>query len=291
MSRVCASMRIQIASDLHLEALPPEPRVSRHPRSSRGRLRVLQSVSRQPPPDAFRPVADRDVLVLAGNIGTHLLPRDFVLRELELSPVIYVPGNCEYRCFRERKRVDADWLAFAGEHRDLHYLVSAGVTVGGVRFWGTPWHSNLWGNYAAWARSEPWRLRTCERHVGDFRYPHGGVGRWTLRRHVEAHAAETALLVQQIGAVDVVVTHWPPTKAAIHASCERDELNPYLVNDREQLVRTMWAKAWISGHVHEAYEYRVGPTLCIGNPAGYPGEDRVSGLFRPDRVVTVEVGR
>ena len=85
--------------------------------------------------------------------------------------------------------------------------------------------------------------------------------------------------------MDVVVTHWPPTRGAMHPKFEGDRLNPYFYNDHEQLVREVGAQLWVSGHTHEAYDYEVGGTRCIGNPSGYTGEYRESGLFRADRVV------
>ena len=98
---------------------------------------------------------------------------------------------------------------------------------------------------------------------------------------------QTKVLRKQAGQVDVAITHWPPTKEAIHPQFEGDSLNPYFINDREDLVRAVGAKLWISGHTHEAYDYRVGETRCIGNPTGYSGEYRESRLFRPDGVVEV----
>ena len=87
--------------------------------------------------------------------------------------------------------------------------------------------------------------------------------------------------------MDVVITHWPPTKEAIHPSFEGDKLNPYFNNDREDLVRQVGAKLWISGHTHEPFDYEIGPTRCIGNPAGYAGESRWRRGFRPDLVVEI----
>ena len=84
------------------------------------------------------------------------------------------------------------------------------------------------------------------------------------------HARQTRLLRQQAGSVDVVVTHWPPTRHAIAPRFEGDELNGYFVNDCEDLVREVGAQYWISGHVHDPYECVVGSTRCIGNPTGYP---------------------
>ena len=87
----------------------------------------------------------------------------------------------------------------------------------------------------------------------------------------------------------MVITHWPPTKAAIYPKFEGDVLNPYFINDREDLLCTIGARFWVSGHAHEAYDYEVCATWCIGNPSGYAGEDRQSGLFDPVKAVRVDV--
>ena len=259
-------MKIQIASDLHLE----------------GRAGHMPSAS------AFRTVRGRDVLILAGDIGRETQARTFIRRELDASPVLYVPGNHEYYGFQYRKAVDAQWQALAAEHPHLHYLVAESVMIDGVRFWGAPWYSDLWGLPAQWKDADPWRLDMFERYIMDFRYPHNSVNTWSLSKHLEAHLEQTEELRKQAGQVDVVITHWPPTKGAIHPRYKGDALNPYFINDHEDLVRTIGAKLWISGHTHEAYDYRVGITRCIGNPTGFSGEHRQSERFRPDKVVEVE---
>ena len=222
-------MRIQIASDLHLETYP----------------------SRLPPLAAFRPVADRDLLVLAGDIGQGLGARDFALRELTRSPVIYVRGNHEYY-LQHRETIDADWRRLADQHAGLHYLVAEGAEIEGIRFWGAPWYSSLWGDY--------------ER---------------------AAHAAQTELLRAQARKVDVVVTHWPPTLRAMHPKFKGNALNAYFHNDADDLVRTVGAQLWISGHTHESHACQIGVTRCVGNPSGYAWDQQQSPHFRPDRVVEV----
>ncbi len=52
-------------------------------------------------------------------------------------------------------------------------------------------------------------------------------------------------------------------------------------------VRVVGAALWIAGHTHEAYDYRIGATRCIGNPTGYSGEPRESNLFQLDMIVEV----
>ena len=276
-------MKIQIASDLHLEAIPSAPRVELRRHAKSGALRVVERGARRPLPlpEAFEPVRGRDVLILAGDIGREALAREFVEAELSISPVIYVPGNHEYYSERSREEIDLEWRWLAGEHRDLHYLVCEGMVIDGVRFWGAPWYSDLWGT------TNPWDLATVQHGINDFWEPVNGGGEWTLSRHIEHNRMQTAMLAAQAGQVDVVITHWPPTKGAMHPRFEGDSLSPYFYNDREDLVRAIGAKLWVSGHTHEAYDYEVGPTRCIGNPTGYSGDYRQSPLFRPDRVVEV----
>ncbi len=256
-------MKIQIASDLHLEGW-------------RGHL---------PGKAAFQSVPDRDLLILAGDIGVDLKAWAFVERELETSPVIYVPGNHEYYTERPRADVDAAWHRRAERHFGLHYLVSEGVDIDGVRFWGAPWYSDLW-NGAAERRWSAHYHRAVERGINDF-WPLWGGGAWNVAQHIDQHLLQTQALKAQAGRVDVVITHWPPTKGAIHPKFEGDALNPYFINDQPGLVREIGAALWVSGHTHEAYDYQEGATRCIGNPTGYLGEERQSGLFRPDRIVQV----
>ena len=252
-------MKIQIASDLHLEGRPRQ----------------------MPEADAFTPVFDRQVLVLAGDIGTDLVAKNFLMRELDVSPVIYVPGNHEYYSKRNRSDIDQDWEAIAAQTPGLHYLAGKGATIGGVRFWGAPWYSDLWGT------TDPSKHPTILRGVPDFWKPYDSAGEWDLAKHIQTHRAQTELLAEQAGKVDVMITHWPPTLGAMHPSFKGDELSPYFYNDHEDLVRQIGAGFWVSGHTHEAYTYQVGDTICVGNPTGYLGGDRESRLFGPDRTIEV----
>ncbi len=284
-------MKIQIASDLHIEAFAPQGRrwVSRR-RDEDGteRLVAVGGPDPLPPPEAFVPVPDRDLLVLAGDIGTGDLALQFVERELATSPVLYVPGNHEYYVKVTRRAwLNEEWQAFAATRPGLHFLTGQPVEIDGIRFWGGPWFSDLWG-VTAHERNGAWYHRDVGTSILDF-WARWNSGEWTVARHIEEHHAQTALLREHAGQVDVVVTHWPPTKEAIHPKFDGNELNPYFINDKEDLVREIGAKLWISGHTHEAYDYLIGETRCIGNPTGYSGEMRESRLFRPDKVV--EVGR
>ena len=252
-------MKIQIASDLHLEFRKEW----------------------QPEIHDFCPVEDRDVLVLAGDIGTYMKAWSFIEQELKHSAVIYVPGNHEYYSWQTRKHIDEAWKHKAKQHPDLHYLIAESVTLDGVRFWGAPWYSDLFG------QRDRGYLNAVERNISDFSPRFDGFGNWTILRHLEEHARQTQRLREVAGQVDVVVTHWPPTLHAVAPRFSGDPLNGYFVNDCEDLVEEIGAQFWISGHVHDAYEAEVGGTRVTGNPAGYPNEAADRGQFRPDRVIEV----
>jgi len=156
------------------------------------------------------------------------------------------------------------------------------VTIDGVRFWGAPWYSDLFG------RRDAGHLRFVEGATTDFSPKIDDFGRWTIARHQEEHARQTMLLREEADLVDVVITHWPPTHDAFAPRFKGGGLNGYFVNDREDLVVDIGAQIWISGHVHEAYRAVVGNALVIGNPAGYPREAAESWQFRPDFAIEME---
>ena len=253
-------MKIQIASDLHLEFLGPNS---------------------LPEESHFVSVEDRDILVLAGDVHVADGAKAFITRELEISPVIYVSGNHEHYSHRTRVEVDDHWKQFDRLRDHFHYLLCESLTIDGVRFYGAPWYSDLWGS------GDPRIWGLMSNYVADFFDETNGKDVWTVPRHINAHVDQTNEMLAHAGNVDVVVTHWPPTKDAIHPRYRGDRLNPYFINNREDVVRQMEAKLWISGHTHEAYDYMCGKTRCIGNPAGYPDEPRYSVKFRPDLVVEI----
>ena len=121
----------------------------------------------RPDETKFRPVRGRDLLTLAGDIGVGMKAWPFVERELETSPVVYVPGSHEYCTTTRRAEVDANWRGRAKAHPSFHHLLCEGIEIGGVRFWGAPWHSEPWGVVP----DEPWRVWVhleAQRSINDF---------------------------------------------------------------------------------------------------------------------------
>ena len=256
-------MKIQIASDLHLETW---------------RDTKLDE-------QAFKPAKDRDLLILAGDIGVGIGALQFIMGELQHSPVVYVAGNHEHYGLTMHGEVEETWTSIANDTPGLHFLNGKAVTIDEVRFYGCTWYSNLWG--ATGRKTQT----AISRYITDFRPPRDDCGRWTVDRHVETHERETQAMREHAGEVDVVVTHWPPTLKAMHSKYAKARgteafLNRYFINDEDDLLREMDAKFWISGHTHEPHEATVGRTTSVGNPTGYRGEKRGEG-FAPDRVIEI----
>ena len=247
-------MKIQIASDLHME----------HWR------RDLPD-----PVDQFAPDEVRDLLILAGDItdGKTDYGLAFIRRELDISPVIYVPGNHEYY-YASKQKVDNWWRAFATYHQGIHYLNDETVEIGGLRFYGAEWCSDFWGDEQHYY---------FERLVMDFRLTRD----WNTTRHVEEFRRVTESMKKLAGEVDVVITHFPPTLDAMDRALYGAQLtNPYFINDCEWLVRQVGAKLWVSGHTHTPFDYQVGDTRVVGNPRGFREEQAQPGF---SAMKTVEV--
>ena len=231
-------MKIQIASDLHMELWK----------------RDLPDPERQ-----FAPDTSRDLLILAGDIvdGNRDYGLAFIRRELGISPVVYVPGNHEYH-YAPKREVDAFWRAFSGENPGFYYLNDETAEIGGLSFYGAEWCSDFWG--------DPHHLyyRTM---IEDFRITLG----WDTYGHVAEYKQVSAGIAELAGKVDVVITHFPPTLGALDRELhEGNRLNPYFINDNEALVSAVDARLWVSGHTHSPFDYQVGRTRVIGNPRGYP---------------------
>ena len=228
-------MKIQIASDLHLEfdGGANSNRVDR---------------------------VERDLLILAGDIATGRRARSFIEEQLECSPVVYVPGNHEYYEEIKRSELDDWWREIADrELHGLYYLQMDGIVIDSMRIKGATWYTDFWGGEGEYART----------HINDFQPPYNHPGSWGVPDHKRAHIVATRWLAADRSA-DVVITHFPPTIQASGAEHIDPRRDSYYFNDQEALVRDLQPKLWISGHTHVPYDYMVGSCRCVGNPCGYP---------------------
>jgi predicted phosphodiesterase len=296
-------MKIQLLSDLHLEANPG-----------------FQA----------EPAAGADLLVLAGDIGSYqtrydgsvMTEPDWGLQRFSpLSayagwpvPVVFVPGNHEYDAmdvdeahrglFEACERLGIQWL----ERETLHFSE--------VRLIGT----TLWADYDALgdlpakappvekskgkARSaghaalatDPLTHRLRQREKA-FRAANYYLVKMASQRHGRLFDAEAMralalecqhwlrdALAQPFGGTTVVVTHFAPT---LHSADPRYGLSPGTAgfcNALDELLPQ--ADLWLHGHLHCPQDRQVGRCRIFANPLGYADKgEQVA--FEPQGLIAV----
>lgn len=236
-------MKIQLASDLHLELL------GRH----------------FPGETVIRPARDADVLVLAGDIhvGTAAVElfRDWPV------PVLYVVGNHEaYGLCLDDVR---EQLAITTKGTSITVLERDTVDFGGVRFLGC----TLWTDYQLLPdRSQPALMAHAAAHLNDHRRIRVRNGDLFSPEHaLSEHEASRGWLARELvrpyDGATVVVTHHGPHPLSVHPRYEGDELNAAFVSDLSPLLGN--ADYWLHGHVHDAFDYLVESCRVVANPRGY----------------------
>jgi hypothetical protein len=281
-------MKIQLLSDVHLEANP--------------------GFCPQPAPGA-------DVLVLAGDIGSYqrradgsvMQEPDWGLRRFSPlpeyagwpTPVLFCPGNHEY-----------DGLDVDQAHTDLRrtcerlgmvWLERTAHVWQGVRFLG----ATLWSDFDALAEvrhagkglpHDPMarRLKLRERA---FRAANHYLLKMQTLRHGQPFDAQAmreqalvsqdwlqAALQQPFAGPTVVVTHFAPS---LHSQDPRYGINPGTAGFCNALDPWLSsAQLWLHGHLHCAQDYVLNGCRVVANPLGYADKGEQAG-FDPLRLITL----
>lgn len=264
-------MKIQLLSDLHLEAHP----------------QFVPS-----------PASEADVLVLAGDVGSYqqgsqLDDEDFGLARFSPlpqgagwpTPVLFVPGNHEY----DAQDFDAAHVRLrrACERWGIQWLEREAVSLQGVRFLGT----TLWSDFDALADHEGCtdlgrRLKLRDKA---FRAANFYLRKTGGTRHAEpflAEAVRAQALVCQQWLEDALATHFDgPTVVATHFAPSLRSADPRyglvpgtagFCNALDRLLPR--AQLWLHGHLHAPSDYWVrglredgSAWQCrvVANPLGY----------------------
>ncbi|MES2583662.1 MAG: metallophosphoesterase [Pseudomonadota bacterium] len=280
-------MKIQLLSDLHLEAHP-------HWKA-------------EPAPGA-------DLLVLAGDIGSYqpgsqLVDSDFGLGQFSPhtgwpTPVIFVPGNHEY-----------DGMDFDEAHGRLRetctrlgliWLERETVVMGGVRFVGT----TLWSDFDALAPAAAPQPAT--RHGGAqvnplaqqlkardkaFRAANYYLRKTETTRHGEPWLAENlreqalvcqdwlrTALGQPFDGPTVAITHFAPS---LMSADPRYGLTPGTAGFCNALDDLLpHAQLWLHGHLHAPSDYVHRGCHVVANPLGYARKNEQAS-FQPKGLIEI----
>jgi predicted phosphodiesterase len=264
-------MKIQLLSDLHLEA---------HPHF------------------VPTPTPGADLLVLAGDVGSYqtgsqLMDEDFGLGRFSPlqgwpTPVVFVPGNHEYDTFdfdqaHARLRATCERLGILWLERET-------LVMHGVRLLGT----TLWTDFDALAMNAPEAQRLKARDKA-FRAANYYLKKTLTTRQGEPWLAEglraqalecqawlRAALAEPFEGPTVVITHFAPS---LHSADPRYGLVPGTAgfcNGLDELLP--YAQLWLHGHLHAPSDYRVGHCRVVANPLGYARKNEQVG-YRPDLLI------
>lgn len=240
-------MKIQLASDLHLEFIQRE----------------------FPGECLLSPAHGADLLVLAGDIGNGTQAIDFF--EDWPVPVLLILGNHEaYGHSLEKIRTD---LRQAAQGTSVIFMDNDVADFAGVRFLGT----TLWTDYQLdLNRTQHQMMETAELSINDHRRIRHGGGNFTAQLALEEHkVARTWLeaeLARPYDGKTVVISHHGPHPLSVHSRYAGDPVNAAFVSDLGELLPK--ADLWLHGHVHDSFDYQVGNCRVVANPLGYPRNAR-----------------
>ena len=284
-------MKIQLLSDLHLEA---------HPHW------------------VPTPAPGADLLVLAGDIGSYqsgssLTDTDFGLARFSPqrgwpTPVLFVPGNHEYdaldfdlahqRLQSTCERLDITWL----EREVLVWPPAPGEgTQRAVRFVGT----TLWSDFDALAPtaaspSTPasgllaQQLKSRDKAFRAANYYLKKTGGSRLGQPLLAPAVReqalvcqewlTQALAQPFDGTTVVVTHFAPS---LLSADPRYGLTPGTAGFCNALDALLpQAQLWLHGHLHAPSDYRAHGCRVVANPLGYARKNEQA-AFKPGLCIDI----
>jgi hypothetical protein len=276
------SLRIQYASDLHLEFLGDKP--------------VFQTL--------LKPVAP--VLVLAGDVGRpdKRSYRDFLFHcSRNWNDVIVVAGNHEYYDGVAEKRLEQCRMT-AAEFGNVHFLERERVVRQGVTFLGC----TLWSHNAPQDVMNDYRVIRLD---GDTKPLEGGTkpleggtkplegGTKPLEGGTKPlrvgdtnswHARDKEwlrLALANVTGPAVVVTHHLPSFRLIAPEFADGPYNSGFASKCDALIAPP-VRAWIAGHTHRAMRIPFdGGILACVNPRGYP--DELGTGYRDNAVIEVSL--
>lgn len=240
-------MKIQIASDLHLEFY-------KSPDAKKRQMEMLAAI-------------DADVTILAGDIAQTQIDFDMIESVFATSgrPALFVYGNHEFygQSIDDKIQTNSYSNLIFMRHDSI-------IEIDGVKFWG----DTMWTEFPD--GFDPGH------HVNDTRVIKDFDGhRWN-----ELHKLHKNSLLDHIAEIDVVITHHAPSYKSVSHGYEFNISNYCFVNDFDEIIKNSNIKLWVHGHVHSSFDYEIGRTRVSCNPYGYNGGGK-NDRFQFDKIVEI----
>lgn len=249
------------------------------------RLHVLSDLHLEHAPFTV-PEVDADVVILAGDVAPGTTGIEWMRRELDGRPIVYVAGNHEF--YGQDLPGLTPRLRDAARGSSIHVLENDAVVIDGVRFLGC----SLWSDFDfAGAENRANSMRICERLVNDYKQIRASdpdrplTPQDTRDLHVASRAWLAAALAATHDGPTVVVTHHAPLVRDAPENPVLAAIGGAFASDLSELMGGERAALWVFGHIHRTVDTEVNGTRVLSNQRGYPHE-AVAG-FDPGLVAEV----
>lgn len=243
-------MRIQVLSDLHIKFDPVEE---------------IET--------------DRDLLILAGDIGEGKSAKWFIESQTKHSPVVIVLGNHEFHNNHWDKTIEY-WKNLNIE--GLHVLERDTVEIDGLNILGC----TLWSDMG---NRDPLTMAFSKAELNDYKLIWYGPQLLSPEKSVEIHLKSVEWLehnLSKIGGRKIVVTHFLPTAKSLHPRYHDIKFRKYYYSELDWLIEKTQPELWIHGHIHNSMDYSIGTTRIVCNPKGYEHEEP-NPLFNPNKIIEI----
>ena len=236
-------MKIQYASDLHLEFKSNSLHILEHPLSISG-----------------------DILVLAGDIcymgsEAHLRHPFWDWAAEHYQEVIICPGNHEFYKGYDLSSLPDGYCEYI--RPNVRRVYNTVVSLPGTDII----MSTLWGHISRQDEIN------CAERIADFaRIGYMGDALMPADFNNEHHRCREFIrqaLVSSQAQHKIVVTHHLPSPQLLHPSFAGSSLNGAYMADLTEFIETCGANYWIYGHSHRNINTRIGSTQCVSNQLGY----------------------
>jgi len=269
-------MKIQLASDLHLEFADVDIQntTGADVLILGGDILVADDLRNQPVDLAWGDFPEEG----HGRAKRTMRYRDFLKRvSFQFKHVILIMGNHEHYHGKFDRSADIirDTIGYLNI-QNIHLLDRDAKEIDGVHFIG----GTMWTDCN---KGDPMTLYHLEHCMSDFRViriagenfkkflPMRTVMEFTKTRDYFKTVIDNLPKDSKI----VVCSHHAPSHLSIHEMYKHDKLmnGGYSSDLSEFILDRPQIRAWTHGHMHNCFDYQVGDTRVMCNPHGYPGEN------------------
>jgi hypothetical protein len=279
-------IRIAALSDIHLETRRPDAGAFGEAMRRQGRPRLALG------PDITGLAGRVDLVVLAGDVGHGIAAlcadrsepgdsastigyADDLARFLGV-PVAVVPGNHEFWRGGSIERVRETMAEAAARTQGRVHLLDRSVATPDVA--GRPLRlvgAVLWTDFELFGpERRQMEMATAFSAMNDYKKITRRAGRWrpedARREHLLDREFLSRALAEPFEGDTVVVTHHVPSRRLLPETL--DQYSASYGSAIDGLVGASGAALWVAGHSHVDAQARLGGTLLVNRPVGYPRE-------------------